>query len=175
MTEERWLPVPGWDGYEVSNFGRVRSTIYVNQHGRFQREPRVLEQQRFTHDGYRVVCLTGNGFKAKPVRVHRLVLLAFVGAAPAGHVAGHTNGQRDDNRLSNLRWITFQENSDHMVAHGTRQRGERHPRAKISDDDAQQIRDRARSGERQRSLAAEFGVTQGCISHIVTGRNRSHT
>lgn len=46
MTEERWAPVPGWDGYQVSDLGRVRSTIYVNQHGRFHREPRVTGRNR---------------------------------------------------------------------------------------------------------------------------------
>jgi hypothetical protein len=103
---ERWLPVPGYEGrYEVSDLGNVRSLPRQRTRGG------VLSQiERY---GYLSVCLSGRMFS-----VHRLVLLAHVGPCPKGMETAHCNGNRKDNRLSNLRWATKSENTADRAAHG---------------------------------------------------------
>lgn len=63
--------------------------------------------------GSRVGCLNGNGYvctdiKAKLYSVHRLIFLYHHGYMPTQ--TDHINGIRDDNRISNLRDVSHQEN-----------------------------------------------------------------
>lgn len=104
---EKWAPVPGWDGYEASTRGRVRSV------GRALSDSRqaggVILKPAKDKDGYRHVTLSA-GRRRQRVHVARLVLLTFVGEPPEGHEALHGNGRRWDNRLANLRWGSKPEN-----------------------------------------------------------------
>ena len=119
-TQERWLPVPGYEGfYEVSDHGRVRSVDRVVVAGSGERKfaGRVLRLGTNRH-GYMLVALRKPGIQ-KSKRAHRLVLEAFVGPCPEGMAACHENGDKLDNRLSNLRWDTTSSNLYDAVRHGT--------------------------------------------------------
>jgi hypothetical protein len=108
---EVWKLVPGYDGkYEVSNQGQIRS---------YQRrtEGCILRPGRMP-SGHLSVALGRKNSQC----VHKLVLLAFVGAAPNKHECLHMNGNPADNRLSNLRWGTRSENMKDAYAHGARDR-----------------------------------------------------
>lgn len=107
---EVWRPIPGYDGYDASNLGRIRS--------RKGRVPLILKQRLHYGRGYPVVELCQNN-KSRESMVHRQVLLAFHGEPPEGFEACHNNGIRTDNRLENLRWDTHSGNSFDQVAHGT--------------------------------------------------------
>ncbi len=74
-----------------------------------------------TKKGYMTVglCLEGDGRQTQ-FRVHRLVLETFVGLCPDGMEACHRNGDPGDNKLSNLRWDTHENNMLDAVRHGTR-------------------------------------------------------
>lgn len=108
MSEETWLPIPGFDGYEVSNQGRVRSLIRNRVH---------MMTATPNHDGYPRVHIGG---RSTPNQfVHQLVLAAFVGPRPEGMIARHLNGDPTDNRPENLAWGTHSENNYDAVRHGT--------------------------------------------------------
>jgi len=103
-ADEQWRPVVGHEQhYEVSDLGRVRS----RRSWRWAdgAETHLLTPYAHTR-GYRKVCLDG----ARHF-VHTLVLTAFVGPRPEGHVADHRDGRKDSNALSNLEWVTPLENS----------------------------------------------------------------
>ena len=68
-------------------------------------------------DGYLVTSVGGRGYPIK--RVHHLVLEAFVGARPEGMEARHLNGDRSDNRLSNLAWGDRVDQILDQKKHGT--------------------------------------------------------
>lgn len=124
MTET-WRPIPGWEHlYEVSDLGRVRSfaRVYVRADGKPDRKPeRIMRisagKARRTGPGYGSVMLQGEGRKVREY-VHRLVLIAFVGPAPAGMETLHRNGVPTDCRLVNLHWGTHFENGQDIVRHG---------------------------------------------------------
>jgi hypothetical protein len=128
MEIEIWRRIPGRDGYEVSDLGRVRSvdrTVTKMTRGRpalHRLKGRVLKPGT-TARGYLVVALGHRG----TIYVHHLVLLAFVGPRPAGHQAAHGDGDRTNNVLSNLRWATPKENTADRYRHGTVLFGTRHP------------------------------------------------
>lgn len=103
MNNERWLSIPGYDNYEVSDRGRVRSWAIPGSRTGRAGKPKILKQS--TVSGYRRITLCG-----KSILVHRLVLTVFVGACPDGKETLHRNDIETDNRLSNLRWGTHTEN-----------------------------------------------------------------
>ena len=104
---EHWLPIPGYEGkYEVSDQGRVRSLLWG--------EPRLRKPVKHKF-GYPQVMLAGG----TQYEIHRLVLLAFVGPLPAGHVTRHLDGDVTNATLSNLTYGTASENNLDQVRHGT--------------------------------------------------------
>lgn len=123
---ERWLAIPGWPGYQVSDRGRVRSVDRVLSDGR--RAAGRMLRAAGNGKGYRYVRLSAGG-RRKRHHIARLVLLAFTGPAPEGAEACHGNGRRRDNRLANLRWGTRPENR----ADRERHRRERAARAVSSE------------------------------------------
>ena len=120
-TNEKWLPVAGYEGrYEVSDHGRVWSKDRMVRHGRGpglrRHAGRMLKQGR-KPAGYPVVGALIDG-KVKSLYVHRLVLEAFVGPCPEGHVARHLDDDKSNNHLSNLVWGTESQNAYDKVRNG---------------------------------------------------------
>lgn len=123
MTE--WRAIPGHPGYEVSDDGRVRSLDrLVGGRWGARRFPGANLTPSPDKDGYLRVGL-GRGNGRKPIS--RLMLLAFVGPAPADKpLACHRDGVNSNNVLSNLYWGSNSDNTLDQVRHGTH----RHVRAK---------------------------------------------
>jgi len=168
FLNEVWLPVPGYLGlYEVSDFGRVRSLRAVARNtNRLRDVPLILVTTKCKRTGYIRVGLSSSLGVRRMFCVHALVLMAFVGPRPPGHVGAHENGKRDQNRLSNLFWKTHKENSADMERHGTRARGEINKRSKLTTEQVLAIR--AEGGERGNltRLGKKYGVTPTTISNV---------
>lgn len=121
MTIERWLPVPGWPEYAVSDQGRVRSVDRVLADGRTAGG--VLLSPWPDRDGYLHVRLSA-GERRQQMTVHALVKLAFTGPR-RGREVRHRNDDPADNRLSNLRYGTRRQNrADLRRNEERRERGE---------------------------------------------------
>ena len=118
MTDaEEWRPVAGYEGiYEVSSRGRVRSLPRVDSRGRRNRG-RYLAVINHP-SGHKQVKLSREG-TSKPGKLHRIVLIAFMGPPPPGCEVLHGDGDPGNNALSNLRWGTRSENLRDAVRHGT--------------------------------------------------------
>lgn len=102
------------------------------------------------------------------VKIHVLVLNAFVGDRPVGLEARHLDGDPTNDHLSNLKWGTQAENYDDRRRHGTANDGERHGNAKLTNAQVREIR---RSTERIDALAARFGVSRVTVWSIRGGRS----
>lgn len=131
-----WKPIPNYEGYEVSDLGEVRSWNPRNGSGAKgpAKEPKLLTPNKFQDSDYLRVgmknSLTG---KQNTRRIHQLVLEAFVGPCPAGHLVMHLDDDPTNNTLSNLRYGTPQENLDDMVSKGRSAKGESHPKSITTD------------------------------------------
>lgn len=120
MDNERWLPVVGFEGfYEVSDHGSVRSVTRIVKfsRGATRVAPSRVLSAATDSVGYQRVSLRRDGH-GQTKKVHRLVLEAFTGGCPDGHMACHNNGDPGDNRLVNLRWDSATENMFDRVRHG---------------------------------------------------------
>ena len=157
MRFERWRFIPSHTGYKVSDQGRIEQ----------------LRSGYGTFAGIRLLTPSPSGYvrigiDGKSHRLHRLVLLAFVGPCPEGMECDHLNGDRADNRLENLRWVTPKENQARRLCHGTDNRGVNNAQTKLTPGKVSLIRVMWKSGEyTQREIGEVFNVRQGTISKVV--------
>lgn len=101
--------------YEVSSHGRVRR---VQQIGRRLPKP-IMVSPTVTDEGYlRAALSLDRGKKRVAPMVHRLVMSSFSGKCPDGHVVNHIDGDKSHNHLSNLEYVTPQQNTRHAFASG---------------------------------------------------------
>jgi hypothetical protein len=98
---EIWKDIPGYENYQVSNLGRIKS---------FWSGKEIILKNNLSR-GYYIVGLYKNTKKIN-LKVHQLVAICFLDHIPNGHknVIDHINGIQTDNRLENLRIITHREN-----------------------------------------------------------------
>lgn len=179
IASERWLPIEGWDGYEVSDMGRVRSWKQrITGRGRgagwevdATRPPNVLSTGM--DDGYPAVGLVEKPHRIKRAKVHRLVIRAFRGEAPAGMQCAHGDGNRANARLSNLRWATHVDNLSDRHKHGTHPAGSKNPRAKLTARKVANIRAAHAAGKPRKELAKRYRVHPNTIWHITSKRQWS--
>lgn len=161
MRKELWLPIPGYEPYMASNFGRIKGTKVLTP---------VLTQH-----GYHQVSLCVSGKKFSRF-VHRLVAGAFIGPQPTPeHDVLHWDGDKTNNDLANLRWGTPLENNKDQERHGTRIKGSDHPNAKLDEGRVQAIRDLWHHGTLdQKAIAENFGVTRRTVNNIVRYKMWKH-
>lgn len=177
-VQERWLPIPDFPGYEVSDRGRVRSFWKAKggQGGqKISATPQRILKGHLNRNGYRIVTLH-NEERLHCLTVHRIVLETFVGPRPPGGCCRHLDGIRTRNRLTNLAWGTYRENTLDKVTHGRvpNRKGMAHPMAKLTDQDVLRIRTLFAQGYLQDTLVEMFGVPQPTISNVVTRRSWKH-
>lgn len=159
--KEIWRAIPGFEGlYEVSNLGQIRRT-----------DTGALKKIFQDPGSRRCGTLLWKNNKPKMMRVHRAVMLAFVGPPPKGMECCHNDGDASNNRLENLRWDTGSANQRDRVYHGTSNRGSRCAASKLSEADVLAIR---ADNRLQSDIAAEYGVAPNTISRIKSRKRWAH-
>lgn len=126
MFQEEWRPVVGFeDAYEVSNTGRVRSIgRYVKSRwGQNWYNMHELKIQT-SKKGYKTVVLHRDGDYYQK-QVHRLVAEAFIPNPDNMEQVNHKDTDKANNNVSNLEWITPEENIRHAFKNGCFHRTER--------------------------------------------------
>jgi len=83
----------------------IDPTVKVSSWGRVKRRGKITNLGK-DKDGYQRITLKGKSY-----RLHRIILNAFEPCPGEGYVIDHKNNIHDDNRISNLRWVTVQQNS----------------------------------------------------------------
>jgi hypothetical protein len=168
MEEIEYRAVPGYEGYRVGSDG----TVWRFRKGVWIECKLTLVVGKY---GYRrlQVGLVAPGMPVIAA-VHALVLTAFVGPRPPGLECLHRDGNSLNNRATNLRWGTHQENMDDRDRHGTTPRGETNGRAKLTDEKVLTIRARLDRGEKQATVAADLDVSRTTVYRVHSGRSWSH-
>ena len=187
-SKENWKFIPGFNKfYEVSDLGNVRS-YRTRRTGQRATRPTLLSGgiTRTTKGyfiPYRYVLLTDSKGKAINKKRAHLVLLAFVGKKPDGYDASHLNGDSFDDRLTNLKWESRQNNIARISSH----RQYRIPNRYTLDDIKTQIKNRnvntkrlteqevadiklyLSQGATELELACEFNTSYANIKNIAMG------
>ena len=104
ILKEVWKDIPGYEElYQVSTLGRIYS-FKTNQY---------LKLGVNSHGYIRASLL--KDYKTRTINVHRLVALAFIPNPENKPCIDHINGDKTDNRMINLRWVTHKENSNNPL------------------------------------------------------------
>jgi hypothetical protein len=84
----------------------------------------------------------------------------------------HINGNKSDNRVKNLEWVTHSENQKHSIKLGLRSaKGIKNSQVKLSEKIILNI---FNSTEKNKYLALKYNISQATICDIKKGRSWTH-
>ena len=172
---EQWRDVVGYEGlYQVSSWGRIKAIARMATTINYPVKE-CIRALNIDHKGYCRCSLRKDG-KYKNEYVHVLVALSFIEKKSEKLTVNHINGNKLDNNVSNLEWVTLSENIQHAYNNNLmRQRGENHKWSKLSTEQVLEIReyldDKSYSRE---ELAKMYNVHVGTIGKIARYESRKH-
>lgn len=174
--EEIWKDIPGYEGlYQASNLGQIRSldriVEYVKHYS--DRDVRAVHKfkekvlkQSFT-SGYLGVLLSVDGIKTSEL-VHRLVASTFVKNPDNKPQVDHKDGDRTNNRVDNLIWVTSKENHADTISKGQHTCQQESKTKQVIDVDTGEIFNSMMSAERK------YSIPIGRISSAIKSNQRVH-
>lgn len=168
--KEEWKDINGYEGlYQVSNMGNVRAVFYKTVP---YREKAIFKNQK----GYCRVNLVRNK-KTKAMAVHRLVAIHFIKKPDHLNEVNHKNGNKDDNRHTNLEWSNRSMNVSHMWGTGLRKKviGEKNHKSKLKEKEVIEIIEGYSDGFSASDIAKYYKVSRSTIFNILSGRSWSDT
>lgn len=118
--KERWKTIDDRPKYEVSDTGLVRN----------RKTGKVLSPDLYKNKGYEFVGLCGENDR-KMKFVHRLVAEAFIENPYGKEEVNHIDGNKRNNNVDNLEWVTRSENVKHAYATGLKHPSGPHPIRRI--------------------------------------------
>ncbi|MDN6414808.1 HNH endonuclease [Staphylococcus gallinarum] len=143
---EVWKDV-GETNYQVSSKGNVRN----------KRTDRILAQ--WIHDGrYKRVSFNGKGH-----RVHRLVALYFIDNPLNKEEVNHIDGNKFNNNVENLEWVTGEENNNHALKENINFRP-------LSKEKVINIYNYYRSNKNIKEVCNRFNISRSTLYQIRTKR-----
>ncbi len=153
-----------WIGkYEVHEDGTVFSHFYT--------KPRKLKP--FTPDnGYIQISLSLEYKKPRKELLHRLVAKLFIPNPQDKCCINHIDGNKHNNSVVNLEWVTYKENSVHSVETGLHKFDNTHKR-KLTTADANDIRDNYVPYSKtlgRRAFARKYNVSYTIVSYIIENK-----
>ena len=105
---ETFVEIEGFENYEVSNLGKVRNI----------KSGRVLKTS-LNNNGYLRLFLCENN-KRKHLYLHRIIATAFIDNPGEKPCVNHIDGNKSNNFVGNLEWISRKGNTQHAIATGLR-------------------------------------------------------
>lgn len=107
--KEIWKDIAKYEGlYQVSNYGNVRSLNYRHT-GKVNKIAKMRNRY-----GYLIVALSKNSVKSRK-QIHQLVAKAFIPNPENKPEVNHIDGNKENNVVSNLEWVTSKENTQHAI------------------------------------------------------------
>lgn len=169
-NEEEWKILFNIDGYEISNYGKIRSLPK-----RYTGYKTFIMKHKINKYGYCAIKLYQYG-KQKDFLIHRLVLISFNRPPKEQEQCNHKDGDKANNHIDNLEWVTSSQNHKHRcnVLYPGCHRGSKHSQAKLSEKDIFEIRDLLNKKYKLQQIADIYRVSFQLISKIKNNQNWTH-
>ena len=175
---EIWKNIENYEGYQISNFGNVKSlSKKIKCKNGFRTTKEKILKLKKSKQGYLSIQLKnkGNFFS-----VHRLVALAFIDNPENKPQVNHINGIKHDNRIDNLEWCNQSENQIHAYVNKlqipslhNRPNGENQGLSKLKNEDVMFILENYKKGMGIK-FSKLFNVSQTTILNIVNKKIWTH-
>ena len=151
-SNEEWKDIQY--GYKISNQGRVKNP-----------QGKILGGS--THkDSYRFVTIKG-----KQIPIHRIVAENFIENKYDKPFVNHKDGNKMNNSVDNLEWVTQQENIQHSYKNKLQPSTVKTYKGKFTDEQRQQIKDEYNNTDiSRRQLALKYNVSHTCICDIINDK-----
>ena len=165
--DEIWL--------QISNvlIPNIKNKYYISNYGRvYNSQSKIFMRQQISNSGYYTVIVQLHGGRTKRVSVHRVELFTFVPIENSiNFLVNHKDGNKLNNRLSNIEWVDSSGNLIHAYESGLRKRGEEHYNSVYTEKQIRIICEGLQSGKSYGDIAREAGLpiehkTIGLISDI---------
>lgn len=163
----------------IENYG----TIKINNSGTcvIGISGKRLSLKHRSEDGY-IKCKFSRRINGKTKyierSVHRLVALAFIPNPLNLPEVNHKDGNKENNSVDNLEWVTHVENVKHAwdtgLATKESHRGTKNGRHKLEENDIQNIRNLVSSGYTRYSVAKLYNIGWTTVDHVVKGHTWTH-
>jgi len=163
-SEVELHPIKNYPGYKVNKLG----LIWSNYSGKFLKKCK-------NRGGYHYVCLK-KGKKYQKVTVHKIVASVFLKKGKGTTEVNHIDGNKLNNSVFNLEWVTSSQNKKHGFNLGLYKKkfGEKNTMSKLTTEEVIKIKYLLKSGLSQYRIAEIFNVRQSLISRIKTGKRWGH-
>lgn len=177
MSEEWRLLPNGY--YAVSSHGRVRRELP----GRGRARAGNILKPAKGGPGYLMVSTVPDGEKRQPGYLHHLIAEVFLGPRPHGMQVNHKDGDKTNNHVLNLEYVTPGQNMAHAYRIGLRKPpsvganrnvGASNGMAKLTEEDVRTIRADLVSGKRRAEIAQDFRVCLTVVDYIAQGKRWRH-
>lgn len=153
--------------------GFVESPIFgerylVNEYGDvYSKYSKKIISKRLDKYGYLKCNLYFKG-KYKTPTIHRLVALAFIPNPDNKPQVNHIDGDKLNNHVSNLEWVTNRENINHGYENGllVGKAGEENSASTITEEEADVICKMLDRGIANIEIHRELDISVGIIEHI---------
>lgn len=122
MKVEIWKDIENFSKYQVSNLGRIKSKcrytkVGIKNQDKCYRKEYIVDGF-INKKGYKQVTLYDDNGKPKTMRVHKLVALAFIKNEDNLPQINHKDGNKQNNCVDNLEWISNYDNIQHAIKNG---------------------------------------------------------
>jgi hypothetical protein len=166
-----WKTIPGYSRYQINNKGILRSLNYKNS-----RKTKILKPA--VDQGYYKTVILGDDNKYKTVRIHKLVMLCFIGECKINYEANHKDGNKLNNKLENLEYCTHSQNVQHSYDNGLQipLRGEKNSSSKLKDFQVIEIRLYVKKHgylKDRKQLSIKYNISESALKDIASGRRNS--
>ena len=175
--EEEWKDIKNYEGlYKISNMGTIykypHSTVYISGEERSYEE-KILRPS-ISDNGYKKVILNKDKIK-RNFNLHRLIAEHFIPNPDNKPEVNHIDGNKLNNNLSNLEWVTTSENALHAVDIGyreisgyTKYKVAQNVR-KFNKEEIENIKQLHTDGVSKAKIAKQFGCHYSTIDNIIKG------
>tara|TARA_R100001086_G_scaffold246465_1_gene178733 strand:+ start:361 stop:891 length:531 start_codon:yes stop_codon:yes gene_type:complete len=159
-----WTKVKNFENYEINPLGEVRSIprmIDSNRGYKYYNTGKILKPI-LNSNGYYMVRLSKNG-KVKQKYIHRLIAETLLKNTKDLPEINHKDGNKLNNNLENLEWVSYKQNINHSIESGLTPLGSKRKHSKLNENQVLEIKKLLKEGLSYKEI---FKITNVNIHNI---------